>query len=128
MAVMCETCKCSIYLEEQADGSMEYGGCENNCPCCNEVFDEWGIKAVFIHNETGDVKYDFYENGEADSENTGIYPAKCGPYESEAEALEAINSWRGDLIAQAATIDTKNEEDLKGYYLDDLVPYLIEKE
>ena len=92
------------------------------------TFPEWGIKAVFIHNDTGHTKFDLYENGWADSEVTGIYPAKCGPYESEAEALEAINSWRGDLIAQAATIDTKNEEDLQGYYLDDLVPYLIEKE
>jgi len=36
MAVMCEVCKCSIYLEEQTDGTMEYGGCENECPCCNE--------------------------------------------------------------------------------------------
>ena len=36
MAMMCEECKCSIYLEEQADGSKTYGGCENDCPCCNE--------------------------------------------------------------------------------------------
>ena len=33
---MCETCKCSIYLEEQTDGTMEYGGCESGCACCNE--------------------------------------------------------------------------------------------
>lgn len=107
----------------QSEGSLICEHC-----VMDEVFDEWGIKAVFIHNETGDVKYDLYENGEAESEVTGTYPAMSGPYESEAEALEAINGWRGDLIAQAATIDTKNEEDLKGYYLDDLVPYLIEKE
>lgn len=36
MAVMCETCKCSIYLEDQPDGTREYGGCESGCPCCNE--------------------------------------------------------------------------------------------
>jgi hypothetical protein len=35
MAVMCEECKCSIYLEEQADGTKKYGGCENECTCCN---------------------------------------------------------------------------------------------
>lgn len=36
MAVMCEECKCSIYLEDQPDGTREYGGCESGCPCCNE--------------------------------------------------------------------------------------------
>lgn len=36
MAIMCEECKCSIYLEEQPDGSMEYGGCESGCDCCND--------------------------------------------------------------------------------------------
>jgi len=35
MAVMCETCKCSIYLETQTDGTRAYGGCENECVCCN---------------------------------------------------------------------------------------------
>ena len=35
VAVMCEECKCSIYLEEQADGTKKYGGCENECTCCN---------------------------------------------------------------------------------------------
>lgn len=35
MAVMCEECKCSIYLEDKADGSREYGGCDNGCECCN---------------------------------------------------------------------------------------------
>ncbi len=36
MAVMCEECKCSIYLEEQPDGTKKYGSCENGCPCCNK--------------------------------------------------------------------------------------------
>lgn len=108
----------------QSEGSLI---CEH-CVMDDYDFPEWGIKAVFIHNDTGHTKFDLYENGEAESEVTDIYPAMSGPYESEAEALEAINGWRGDLIAQAATIDTKNEEDLQGYYLDDLVPYLIEKE
>jgi Zn-finger protein len=35
MAVMCEVCKCSIYLEDMPDGSREYGGCESGCECCN---------------------------------------------------------------------------------------------
>lgn len=34
MAMMCETCKCSIYLEDQPDGTRAYGGCENECDCC----------------------------------------------------------------------------------------------
>jgi hypothetical protein len=35
MAMMCETCKCSIYLEDKTDGTRAYGGCENECVCCN---------------------------------------------------------------------------------------------
>ena len=35
MAIMCEACKCSIYLEEQPDGTKKYGACENDCACCN---------------------------------------------------------------------------------------------
>ena len=40
MAVMCETCKCSIYLEDKADGTRDYGGCESGCACCNENLTE----------------------------------------------------------------------------------------
>ena len=36
MAMMCEECKCSIYLEDKPDGTRSYGGCENECPCCND--------------------------------------------------------------------------------------------
>jgi len=35
MAMMCETCKCSIYLEDKPDGTRDYGGCESGCECCN---------------------------------------------------------------------------------------------
>lgn len=35
MSIMCEECKCSIHLENQPDGSREYGGCDNGCQCCN---------------------------------------------------------------------------------------------
>jgi|CryBogDrversion2_10_1035300.scaffolds.fasta_scaffold07319_2 hypothetical protein len=36
MPVMCEECKCSIVLEDKPDGTRDYGGCGNGCPCCNE--------------------------------------------------------------------------------------------
>ena len=36
MASMCETCKCSIYLEDKPDGTRDFGGCESGCLCCNE--------------------------------------------------------------------------------------------
>jgi len=35
MAIMCETCKCSIHLENNLDGTRTYSGCENGCKCCN---------------------------------------------------------------------------------------------
>ena len=37
MAVMCEECKCSISLDDKPDGTRVYGGCENECKCCNKV-------------------------------------------------------------------------------------------
>lgn len=36
MPIMCEECKCSIYLEDKPDGTRDYGGCENGCACCNQ--------------------------------------------------------------------------------------------
>jgi len=32
MAMMCEECKCSTYLNEETD----MYSCENECPCCND--------------------------------------------------------------------------------------------
>lgn len=36
MPVMCEECKCSIWLENNPDGTRTYGGCDNGCSCCND--------------------------------------------------------------------------------------------
>ena len=35
MAMMCEECKCSTYLDEETG----MYSCENECPCCNDP--EW---------------------------------------------------------------------------------------
>lgn len=35
MPVMCEECKCSIYIEDKPDGTRDYGGCDNGCSCCS---------------------------------------------------------------------------------------------
>lgn len=36
MSVMCEECKCTLYIEDKPDGTRDYGGCENGCTCCND--------------------------------------------------------------------------------------------
>jgi hypothetical protein len=36
MPIMCEDCKCSIWLEDKPNGTREYGGCDNGCSCCND--------------------------------------------------------------------------------------------
>jgi hypothetical protein len=45
---------------------------------------------------------------------------------TEKEALEAINSDRGEELSEASTIDCKIEEELKDHYLTDLEPYQLE--
>ena len=40
MPIMCEECKCSIWLEDKPNGTREYGGCENGCSCCNDYPEE----------------------------------------------------------------------------------------
>jgi hypothetical protein len=42
------------------------------------------------------------------------------------EALEEKNDSYGEELAQASTLDSRIEEDLVGYFYDDLEPYLIE--
>lgn len=70
---------------------------------------KYGIRAVFCHESNSD-QYTYY------SEVT---------YNSFEEALEAINSDRGEELSQASTIDNKIEPDLAGYWLDDLEPYKL---
>ena len=48
-------------------------------------------------------------------------------FNSEEEALEAINDNYGEELAQASTIDSEIESDLIGYLYEDLEPYLLEE-
>jgi hypothetical protein len=72
---------------------------------------KYGIRAVF----TCEGKEDKYTN----------YSEQI--FNSEEEALKAINDNYGEQLAQDATIDGENEEDLIGYLYEDLEPYAIEK-
>lgn len=71
---------------------------------------KYGIRAVFIHAEEGDFRFT-------------NYPEKL--FDSKEEAEEAICGEYGDMLAQAATIDSENEEDLKGYSYVDLDSYEV---
>jgi len=72
---------------------------------------KWAIKAVF-YNEAGEQNFTYYE------EKT--YLTKRG-------ALRAINDTYGEQLVEDATIDCKNEEDLKGFWLDDLDVYEVKE-
>ena len=72
---------------------------------------KWAIKAVFC-NEAGEKNFTYYQ------EKT---------YRTERGALKAINSAYGDEIAQAANLDCEIEEDLKGFWLDDLDIYQVKE-
>jgi hypothetical protein len=72
----------------------------------------YGIAAVFVHNEDVEKQtftyYDEYK------------------FKTLEEAVTAINDEYGEVLAQAATLDTKYEEELQGYYFSDLEPYEID--
>jgi len=72
---------------------------------------KWAIKAVF-YNEEGEENFTFYE------EKT---------FYTKRGALRAINGGYGDLLAQDATIDNKNDADLQGFWLDDFDVYKVER-
>jgi len=79
--------------------------------------DKYGIRAIF----TCEGKEDKYTN----------YSEQI--FNSEEEALAAINDNYGEQLAQDATIDTESASedlnpDLIGYLYEDLEPYIIEKE
>ena len=73
---------------------------------------KWAIKAVF-YNEEGEENFTFYE------EKT---------FYTKQRALRAINGTYGEQLAQDATIDCKNEEDLRGFWLDDFDVYKVKEE
>ena len=74
--------------------------------------DKYGIRAIFTCEGKEDT-YTFYDEQ---------------IFNSEEEALEAINDSYGEELAQASTYDSLHEEDLIGYLYEDLEPYIIEKE
>jgi hypothetical protein len=74
--------------------------------------EQYGIRAVFT-SEGREDRYTFYDEQ---------------VFNSEDEALEAINDNYGEELAQASTIDNEIESDLVGYLYSDLEPYLIEVE
>jgi len=80
MAVMCETCKCSIYLEDKPDGTRDYGGCENECECCNgtnilEVLETRNEQVIAL---TDEVRADLEEAEDMGASNPIIF-AEQGP-------------------------------------------------
>ena len=77
MAIMCEVCKCSIYLEEQPDGTKEYGACENDCSCCNGE----GMKALneLLAQRTAQILATTDEDRDAMDDSNPITFAEGGP-------------------------------------------------
>ena len=73
---------------------------------------KYGIRAIFTCEGKEDT-YTFYDEQ---------------IFNSEEEAMEAINDSYGEELAQASTYDSLHEEDLIGYLYEDLEPYIIEKE
>jgi hypothetical protein len=72
----------------------------------------YAIKAIFS-NEDGKSAFTYYE------ERT---------YATPATANRAINGEWGEVLAAAATLDSKYESDLKGYWLEDLDVYEVKEE
>ena len=77
MAIMCEECKCSIYLEKQEDGTMEYGACENGCSCCSGE----DMKALeqTLSERVAQLLAITEEQRDAGEENNPILHAESGP-------------------------------------------------
>jgi hypothetical protein len=74
--------------------------------------EKYGVRAVFTCEGKEDT-YTFYDEQ---------------IFNSEEEAMEAINDSYGEELAQASTYDSLHEEDLIGYLYEDLEPYIIENE
>jgi hypothetical protein len=69
----------------------------------------YGIRAVFCAEGKPDT-YTHYSETQ---------------FETIGDALDAIEGDLGEQLLDAATLDSKIEPDLAGYYLSDLEPYLI---
>ena len=76
-----------------------------------DVSNKWAICAVF-ENEAGEFNYTYYEER---------------LFDTYSEALDAINDEDGEMLSQASTLDCEIDEDLQGYWLDDLTPYEMER-
>ena len=70
----------------------------------------YAIKAVFLSNDEGDPQYTYY------TEVT---------FDTEEEAMDALNGEYGETLSEAATIDTQSDPNLADYYLDDLIVYKV---
>ena len=63
----------------------------------------------------------FTSNEDSTKENFTYYEERL--FDSLEEAEKAIKGHYGEQLAQAATIDSQNENDLQGFYFSDLQPY-----
>jgi hypothetical protein len=97
---------------------------------CEECFDLFATASEYLshknkkHGEKYGIKAVFTCEGKED--RFTYYAEQI--FNSEEEALEAINDNYGEELAQAATIDSEIESDLIGYLYEDLEPYLIGEE
>lgn len=74
---------------------------------------KYGIKAIFLDEESKEAGSTYFDEV---------------TFNSEEEALNAINGSYGDELLQASVIDSQTEEDLIGLVCDDLKPYVITEE
>lgn len=72
----------------------------------------YGILAIFRHNEDSEI------------EAYTLYNEKLFSLEHDAQAY-LDNEY--EMFAGACAIDNENEEDLKDFYLDDIVVYNVEE-
>lgn len=97
---------------------------------CEECFDLFATASEYLdhkkekHSEKFGIRAVFTCEGKED--RFTYYAEQI--FNSEEEALEAINDNYGEELAQASTIDSEIESDLVGYLYEDLEPYLIEEE
>lgn len=102
----CEACSgTGIQGWVSNDGDYDVTSCDT---CEGKTSGPWIIRAVFRHPHLKDVKYTYFDEVS---------------YLTEEQCMEDVNGDRGEELAQASTIDTEIDEELKGFYLDDLEPY-----
>ena len=97
---------------------------------CEECFEIYGNATDYLshkkkeHGEKYGIRAIFTCEGKEDTYT--FYDEQI--FNSEEEAMEAINDSYGEELAQASTYDSLHEEDLIGYLYEDLEPYILEKE